>query len=154
MGASTATAAQGRSTARLGAVQALYQMEFAGTDLADILADYGTRGAARADDGEEMAEADFAFFRDLVTGVVRDQREIDPKIDETLTGSWRLDRLDSILRAVLRAGTYELVARRDVPVKVVINEYLEVAHAFFDGDEAKLVNGVLDRLARIHRAGT
>jgi N utilization substance protein B len=137
-----------RSTARLGAVQALYQMEMAETDLSDILADFGSRGIARSGDGDDLMVGDFEFFRDLVTGVVREQRDIDPRINACLATDWRFDRLDSTLRAVLRAGAFELAQRMDVPVKVVINEYLEVARAFFSGDEPKFVNGVLDRLAR------
>jgi N utilization substance protein B len=93
-------------------------------------------------------EGDFEFFRDLVTGVVREQRNIDPRINACLAESWRFDRLDSTLRAVLRAGAFELSCRNDVPAKVVINEYLEVARAFFSGDEPKFVNGVLDKLGR------
>ena len=139
-----------RTRARLGAVQALYQMELAETDLSDILAEFGAGALARVDDEDEAesAEGDFEFFRDLVTGVVREQRSIDPKINDCLAEDWRIDRLDSILRAILRAGTYELSNRMDVPVKVVINEYLDVAHAFFDDEEPKFINGVLDRLAR------
>ena len=139
-----------RSRARLGAVQALYQMDLAETDLSDILAEFGSGKLAEGLDEEETVggESDFEFFRDLVTGVVREQRAIDPKINDCLAKNWRIDRLDNILRAILRAGTYELTNRSDVPVKVVINEYLDVAHAFFDDEEPKFINGVLDRLAR------
>lgn len=137
-----------RTRARLGAVQALYQMELAETDLSDILAQYGSGAIVQGLDEDEKRTDDFEFFKDLVTGVVRKQRDIDPKIDECLAGNWKLSRLDSILRAILRAGTYELSVRTDVPAPVVINEYLDVAHAFFSEDEPKFVNGVLDRLAR------
>ncbi len=149
-----------RTRARLGAVQALYQMELADTDLSDIFAEYGAGAVARGfeelsedeNDGGEVEPGtksdDFEFFRDVVSGVVREQRDIDPKIHSCLAHGWRLERLDSILRAILRAGTYELAHRSDVPSRVVINEYLDVAHAFFEGDEPKFVNGVLDRLAR------
>ncbi len=137
-----------RTRARLGAVQALYQMELAETDLSDILAQYGSGAIVQGLDEDEKRADDFEFFKDLVTGVVREQRDIDPKIDECLAGGWKLSRLDSILRAILRAGTYELSVRTDVPAPVVINEYLDVAHAFFSEDEPKFVNGVLDRLAR------
>jgi N utilization substance protein B len=126
-------------------------MELADTDLTDILAEYGAGSVARGFDDEDADGArvdDFEFFTDVVSGVVREQRSIDPKINECLAQGWRLERLDSILRAILRAGTYELGHRADVPTAVVINEYLDVAHAFFQGDEPKFVNGVLDRLAR------
>ena len=143
-----------RSRARLGAVQALYQMDLAETDLSDILAEFGSGKLSEGLDEEETVggESDFEFFRDLVTGVVKEQRAIDPKINNCLAKTWRIDRLDNILRAILRAGTYELINRSDVPVKVVINEYLDVAHAFFDDEEPKFINGVLDRLARELRA--
>ncbi len=150
---STDNRAQSRRTARLGVVQALYQMELAETDLSDILADFGARGLAKAGEGDETLEGDFRFFSDLVTGVVQSQRELDPKINDTLNASWRLDRLDSILRAILRAGAYELAHRPDVPAKVVINEYLEITHAFFDDEQVKFANGVLDRLAHDLRPG-
>jgi N utilization substance protein B len=139
---------QSRSTARLGAVQALYQMDMAETDLSDILADFGSRGLARGGDGDDLLEGDFPFFRELVTGVVEEQRDIDPKVNGALHQDWRLNRLDSTLRALLRVATFELAYRPDVPVKVVINEYVEVARAFFDEEEPKFVNGVLDRLGR------
>jgi len=137
-----------RSRARLGAVQALYQMEIAETDLSDILAEYGAGSVARGVSEAETGSEDFKFFSDIVTGVVKDQRTIDPKINECLATGWRLERLDSILRAILRAGTFELAQRADVPARVIINEYLNVAHAFFEGEEPKFVNGILDRLAR------
>lgn len=141
-----------RSRARLGAVQALYQMELAETDLSDILAEYGAGAIARGVSEAEMGSEDFAFFSDIISGVVKDQRTIDPKINGCLADGWRLERLDSILRAILRAGTYELTQRADVPARVVINEYLNLTHAFFDAGESKFINGVLDRLARELRA--
>lgn len=137
-----------RSRARLGAVQALYQMEIAETDLSDILAEYGAGSVARGVSEAETGSEDFKFFSDIVAGVVKDQRTFDPKINDCLATGWRLERLDSILRAILRAGTFELSQRPDVPARVVINEYLNVAHAFFEGDEPKFINGILDRLAR------
>lgn len=144
-----------RTRARLGAVQALYQMELAETDLSDILAEYGAGSVAQGLEDEGPAKEDFEFFKDIVSGVMREQRSIDPKINTCLAEGWRLDRLDSILRAILRAGTYELTFRPDVPPAVVINEYLDVTHAFFEGEEARFVNGVLDRLSReLREAGT
>ena len=137
-----------RTRARLGAVQALYQMEIAETDLSDILAEFGAGKVVQGIEDDETGVEDFEFFRDLVTGIVREQRSIDPVINGSLAAGWKLGRLDSILRAILRAGTYELSHRPEVPTAVVINEYVDVAHAFFDDTEPKFINGVLDRLAR------
>lgn len=141
-----------RSRARLGAVQALYQMELAETDLSDILAEYGAGEIARGISASDAGSEDFEYFSNIISGVVKEQRTIDPKINGCLAEGWRLERLDSILRAILRAGTYELTLRPDVPARVVINEYLDLTHAFFEADESKFVNGVLDRLARELRA--
>jgi N utilization substance protein B len=132
----------------LAAVQALYQMELAQTDLGEVLTQFsGRTSRANFDDGN-VEGADFAFLKDIVEGVVREQRAIDPKINESLAADWSLARLEAILRAVLRAGAYELMFRHDVPAKAVISEYVDVAHAFYDGDQPGFVNGVLDRLAR------
>ena len=146
-------AAKTRSAARTAAVQALYQMDLAGTDLNDVIQEFVTlRIPAR--DGEGTAcGADPTFFADVLRGVVRLQRDIEPLIDEQLATGWRLVRVDSILRAILRAAVFELMERRDVPARVVLNEYINVAHAFFDEDEPKVVNGILDRLARRLRPG-
>ncbi|MGI9387240.1 MAG: transcription antitermination factor NusB, partial [Methyloligellaceae bacterium] len=97
-------------------------------------------------------ETDSAFFRDIVLGVVREQRAIDPVLDAHLADGWRLARIDSILRAILRSAAFELALRDDVPAKVVINEYVDISHAFFGSDEPKVVNGILDHLARSRRA--
>lgn len=137
-----------RSASRLGAVQALYQMELAETELAEVLAQVSRRTAGENFDGGECGAADLVFLEDIVAGVVREQRAIDPRIADCLAPGWSLTRLDTILRAILRAGAYELMFREDVPAKVVISEYLNVAHAFFSGDEPAFVNGVLDKLAR------
>ena len=136
-----------RSVARLAVVQGLYQMDMAQTDLNEVIEQfvlYRFGEQARFD----FADADTGFFGDLLRGVVRRQREIDPLLDQHLAVGWRLKRIDSILRATLRAGAYELIERKDVPAAVVINEYIEVAKAFFEGDEPKVVNGVLDKLAK------
>jgi len=139
-----------RSAARLAAVQGLYQMDLAATDIADVIAQFATRFGA---DGEGGAPdvADRLFFAELLRGVVRRQLEIDPLVDARLAGGWRLNRLDSILRAILRSGAFELMERRDIPAKVIISEYVDVAKAFFTGEEPKVVNGVLDKLAREQR---
>lgn len=137
-----------RSMARIAAVQALYQMDMAGTDLNDVIREFETLRFAVTEEAAGANETDAQFFADILRGVVRRQRDIDPAIDEQLATGWRLVRVDSILRAILRAGVFELLERRDVPARVAINEYIEVAHAFFDDEEPKVVNGILDRMAR------
>lgn len=142
-----------RSAARLAAVQALYQMDATQIGLDDVIAEFGRfrfgqrGGLGDSAEGEVPAAPDETFFADLLRGVVREQDRIDGLIAGHLPGGWRLSRLDSTLRAILRAGSYELIARKDVPFKVAINEYVEVTHAFFEGEESGLVNGILDRLA-------
>ncbi len=142
-----------RSAARTGAVQALYQMDIAGTDVADVIHEFNTLRFSSTEGDIEVYRPDPTFFAELLRGVVRCQREIDPMIDAQLADGWHLVRVDSILRALLRAAVFELMERQDVPAKVVINEYVNVAHAFFSEDEPKVTNGVLDRLARTLRPG-
>jgi N utilization substance protein B len=141
-----------RSAARLGAVQALYQMDLAGTDVGEVLAQFATRASGDAFDEGQCGPADFPFLKELVDGVVREQRTIDPALDRLLDKSWPLARLDATLRAILRAAAYEIMFMENVPARVAINEYLDVAHAFFDEQEPKLLNGVLNSLARQRRA--
>lgn len=142
-----------RGAARLAAVQALYQMDIAGSELGDVLAEFEAFRLGKEIDGLEFREADPAWFRDVVTGVVGSQREIDPRVHNALTEGWPLRRIDVTLRAILRAGTFELMARKEVPARVIISEYIDVAKAFFVEDEPRIVNGVLDRLARDLRGG-
>jgi N utilization substance protein B len=142
-----------RGSARLAAVQALYQMEIAGTELADVVTEFENFRLGREIDGDTYREADPAFFREIVAGVVAYQRDIDPRVDSTLVEGWPLRRVDVTLREILRAGTFELLKRKDIPARVVIAEYVDVAKAFFAEDEPKIVNGVLDRIARTLRAG-
>lgn len=137
-----------RGAARLAAVQALYQMEIAGTGIADVVAEFELFRLGKEIDGEQYRTADAAWFRDLVSGVVEAQLEVDPRVHAALVEGWPLKRVDATLRAILRAGVYELIRRPDVPARVVITEYVDIAKAFFTEDEPKLVNGVLDRLAR------
>ena len=137
-----------RGAARLAAVQALYQMDVGGTPLLEIVAEYETFRLGQEVDGETYREADAAWFRDVVSGVVRGQTEIDPLIHTSLTADWPLSRLDTTLRAILRAGTYEVMNRKDVPVAVIVTEYVDVAKAFYVEDEPRLVNAVLDRISR------
>ena len=145
--------AAARSASRLAAVQALYQMDLAKTNLNDIIEEFTAirlQGRDSDDDGQavELASADHTYFAELVRGAVRRQRDIDPLVDQQLAAGWRLVRVDSILRAIFRAAVYELMDRIDVPARVVINEYINVAHAFFSDDQPKVVNGLLDQIAR------
>ena len=140
-----------RGAARLAAVQALYQMDISGTGLNDILAEFESHWLGREVEGAQYLPAEAAFFRDIVSGVVRDQRALDPQIDTALEQGWPLKRIEAVLRAALRAGLYELENRRDVPARVVIAEYADVAAAFVERDETGMVNAVLDVLARRHR---
>jgi N utilization substance protein B len=142
-----------RGAARLAAVQALYQMEIAGSGLNEILAQFESHWLGREVEGAQYLPAEAAFFRDVVSGVVREQRILDPLIDEALSKTWPLKRVEAILRAALRAGAYELDHRRDVPARVVVSEYADVAAAFVERDETGMVNAVLDQLARQMRAG-
>jgi N utilization substance protein B len=137
-----------RGAARLAAVQALYQMDLAGTGLNEILAEFERHWIGREVEGAQYLPAEAAFFRDIVSGVVREQRDLDPLIDEALSKSWPLKRIEAILRAALRAGAYELIHRSDVPARVVVAEYADVVAAFVERDETGMVNAVLDQLAR------
>lgn len=141
-----------RGAARLAAVQALYQMDIAGTGLNDVFAEFEIHWIGREVEGEQYLPAEAAFFRDIVSGVVDAQKRLDPMIDAILAKGWPLKRIDAILRAVLRAGAYELSGRRDVPARVVVSEYADVANAFVDRDETGMVNAILDQVARAERA--
>ncbi|MBN8958235.1 MAG: transcription antitermination factor NusB [Rhizobiales bacterium] len=141
-----------RGAARLAAVQALYQMDVAAKGLNEIFAEFESHWMGQEVDGSQYRPAEAAFFRDIVGGVVREQRELDPMIDAALAGGWPLKRIEALMRALLRAGVYELKHRADVPMRVVISEYVDVAHAFLDKDETGMVNAVLDQLGRRLRA--
>jgi transcription antitermination protein NusB len=142
-----------RSVARLAAVQALYQIELnRGIDPQTVVREFARHRFGHEIDGEQYGEADLTLFSDIVGGVAADQDRLDTTISEVLTEEWPLSRLDAVLRAILRAGAYELTHRRDVPPRVSISEYTAVAYAFFVGKEPGLANGVLDRLGRILRA--
>lgn len=140
-----------RGAARLAAVQALYQMDIAGAGLNDIFAEFESHWLGSEVEGETYLPVEVAFFKDVVGGVVRDQAKLDPLIDKALQSGWPLKRIDAILRATLRAGAYELEHRKDVPARVVVSEYVDVAHAFVDRDETGMVNAVLDQIARQFR---
>jgi N utilization substance protein B len=141
-----------RGAARLAAVQALYQMDIAGAGLNEIFTEFESHWIGREIEGDEYLPAEAAFFRDVVSGVVREQRKLDPLIDVTLQRGWPLKRIEALLRAVLRAGAYELMHRDDVPARVVVAEYADVAGAFVDREETGMANAVLDMLARQVRA--
>ena len=159
---SSGDAPKPRTVSRMAAVQALYQMDLAGTDVTDVIAQCmhvdvapteGEGGVAEEQETlVDLEGADVTFFAEIVKGVVRRQREIDPLVDQQLRTGWRLVRVDSILRAILRGGVFELLERSDVPARVTINEYINIAKAFFEADEPKVVNGVLDRIAHKVRA--
>lgn len=141
-----------RSAARLAAVQALYQHDMEATPQAKLLHEFHQHrlGATIGDD--EYAEAEVDFFDDVVKGALARTDEIDTIVAAKLSAGWSLDRLDKPMRAILRAGTYELLARADVPVKSIINEYVDVADAFYDKREKGFVNGLLDAVAKDVRA--
>jgi transcription antitermination protein NusB len=137
-----------RSAARLAAVQALYQMDVSGKGVIDALAEFEAFWIGREVEGIAFKPAENAFFRDLLGGVVREQRAIDGKVDGALAAGWPLKRIEAVLRAILCAGAYELLFRKDVPVRVAISEYVDIAHSFYSEDEPGLVNAVLDTVAR------
>jgi len=141
-----------RRAARLGAVQALYQMELTGGDAETIAQEFLEHRFQHEPELARAGEPDEAMFRAIVGGVPHVQVEIDRAITSCLSSDWKLTRIDSILRAILRASAYELIERREVPALVVIDEYLDIAHAFFGDQQRAFVNAVLDRLARSKRA--
>lgn len=137
-----------RGAARLAAVQALYQMDVVGSGILEITAEYEQFRLGKEVDGAQYREADAQWFRAILSGVVENQKLVDPVIRQSLTDDWPLSRLDSTLRAILRAGCYELMRREDVPIAVIVSEYVDIAKAFYQDDEPKLVNAVLDRISR------
>lgn len=155
-----------RTKARIAAVQALYQMEISGTDVGDVVKEFQKlrfkplRKKKQENDelndyaNEDLSDADTSFFSELVYGVVRCQREIDPLIHEQLASGWRLVRVDAILRAILRAGSFEMLKMMTIPGRVIINEYINIAHAFFSEDEPRVINGILDKIGRMIRPDT
>lgn len=137
-----------RGTARLAAVQALYQMDVAGTDVSEVIGAFEVFWMGREVEGETYLPADHQFFRDIVQGVLREQQRIDVAIDRILADDWPLRRIEAVMRATLRAGTFELFERRDIPARVIITEYTDVADAFVEREEVGMVNAVLDTIAR------
>jgi transcription antitermination protein NusB len=142
-----------RSVARLAAVQALYQMEVSSAGVEHVIREFIEHRFDRDVDGVKLAAADEGFFAELVRGVVAKQAGVDAAIARRLSEGWRLERLDATVRAILRAGVFELANRPDVPTEVAIDEYVEVAKSFFEGTEPGFVNGALDGVARDVRPG-
>jgi N utilization substance protein B len=144
---------QARSVARLAAVQALYQMEVSSVGVEAVIREFTEHRFDRDLEDMTLAGADEAFFADLVRGVVAEQKAVDAAITRRLAQGWRLERLDATVRAILRAGAYELTRRDDVPTEVAIDEYVELAKSFFEGPEPGFVNGALDAVAQDVRRG-
>ena len=142
---------QARAAARLAAVQALYQQEMEAMPIARLLDEFHQHRLGMEIDDDQYAQAETAFFDDVVSGALARRDEIDGLISAKLAEGWKLERLDRTMLQILRAGTYELLARVDVPTGTAISEYVDVAHAFFDAKEAKFVNGVLDAVAKAVR---
>jgi N utilization substance protein B len=137
-----------RTVARLAAVQALYQMEIAGVGVEAVIREFCDHRFDADLEGERLAEADEDFFAELARGVVADQKAVDGAVSRHLAQGWRLERIDATLRAILRAGAFELLHRPDVPTEVAIDEYVEVAKSFFEGPEPGVANAVLDAIAK------
>lgn len=144
----TAPRSKARAAARLAAVQALYQHDMEATPVPQLLHEFHNHRLGATIEDAEYAEAEVDFFDDVVKGTQARLAEIDVAIAAKLAKGWNLARLDKAMRAILRAGTYELLARADVPAGAVISEYVDVAHAFFDKREAGFVNGLLDAIAK------
>ena len=152
-GPRTASPHSGRSAARLAAVQALYQIELTGISPETVVAEFVEHRFDKVEDGLNYERADTDLFSYLVRGASARRDEVDRLVAHSLTDTWTVERLEKILRSILRLGAYELVARVDIPARVIITEYVDVANAFFDEGQPGLVNGVLDALARLLRHG-
>jgi len=153
--------AKGRSAARMAAVQALYELDMVEGDADPVLRSFIEKRwtvTVEDEDGEELGEAEFhdpdkTFLIELVRGVIANKGALDEFLNSALGDKWTVPRLEVLLRAVMRAGAFEISHRTEIPAKVIINEYMDVAKAFFDGGEPKMVNGVLDKLAHVLRDG-
>ncbi len=140
---------QGRSAARFWAVQALYQMEIAQCSLQDTLNEFQKHRVDKVmDDGIELPKTDFNYFANILRGVIENQKEIDQLISDTLREDWKFERLDSILRSVLRAGVFEIKHIEDVPMQVTVSQYTDMSSAYFDNAEAGMVNAILDKMSK------
>ena len=144
---------QARSVARLAAVQALYQMEISGAGVDAIVREFSQHRFDRDLEGERLAEADEAFFAEILRGVATDRPAVDAAISRRLAAGWRLDRIDATAGAIIRCAVYEMTGTPHTPAEIAIDEYVEVAKSFFgEGAETSFVNGVLDGIARDDRA--
>ena len=151
-GVSTLSRGERRSAARLAAVQGLYQMDLTGKGVLEVLAEFERFWIGQEIEGDQYKPAERRLFREIVQGVLAHQIELARAADRILSDGWPLQRVEALLRAVLRAGAFELTYARDVPVKVVVSEYVDIASAFLDKDEVGMANAVLDKLAREKRA--
>lgn len=142
-----------RKAARLAAVQALYQIELTGLAPDRVLREFAAHGLAQSAGEAAYGTPDAELLAAVVLGVAGQQNDLDDMIAGVLSEDWTVERLESVLRAILRAGAFELSARLDIPARVTINEYVDIADAFFGGKQPALVNGVLDRLAHLLRPG-
>ena len=140
--------AERRAASRLAAVQALYQMEVAGKELNEVFAEFESYWIGQEVEGDQYNEAELDLFREIVSGVLKEQYAIDQTVDQTLAQGWPLKRIEALMRAILRAAYYELEFRPGVPARVAISEYVDVAAAFFGKEESGMINAVLDALAR------
>jgi N utilization substance protein B len=153
---------QKRSAARLAAVQGLYEIELNGVSVDRVLADFidhrigatapMSQGEYEPEVEADLAEPDKVLFAAILRGVIARLDDFDVMIGHALTSDWSVDRLEAVLRAILRAGAFELATRTDIPPRVAISEYVDVAKAFFSGPEPGLVNAVLDRIAKVVRS--
>ena len=142
-----------RAGARLAAVQALYQMEQTEQSARSVIADFMEDRLGLNDEGDPVEEADPDIFKAIVDGTVERQEAIDAAIMKRLASGWKIERLDATSRAILRAGVYELIAEISLPSQIILDEYVSIAHAFFEGAEPKFINGLLDAVSRDVRAG-
>lgn len=140
-----------RRAARLGAVQATYQMDLGGTPSEEVIDEFVDHRLGQELEGDLYNEADIEHFTNLIRGVVTDQVRIDRTIEDGLAGGWTMTRIDSTLRAILRCGIFELINMTDIPAPVIVNEYIDLSKAFFEGPEPKFVNGLMDRVAKAVR---
>lgn len=140
-----------RRAARLGAVQATYQMDLGGTPSEEVIDEFIDHRLGQELEGDLYNEADIEHFTNLIRGVVTDQVRIDRTIEDCLAAGWTMTRIDSTLRAILRCGIHELINMTDIPAPVIVNEYIDLSKAFFEGPEPKFVNGLLDRVAKAVR---
>lgn len=142
---------EARRAARLGAVQATYQMDLGGTPSEEVIDEFVDHRLGQELEGDAYNEADVEHFTRLIRGVVEDQVRIDRTIEDCLADGWTMTRIDSTLRAILRCGVFEVINMPDIPAPVIVNEYIDLTKAFFEGPEPKFVNGLMDRVAKAVR---